>query len=75
MQNVTISMDDRLLALARDYAKRHGTTFNQFVRDLVSSKVCPEPGYSFMAMVEESKRLGLRSVDGPLSRDEAHERG
>ena len=67
-------MDERLLALAREHARKHGATFNQLVRDLVSREVNSDRGAATRAMFELTDRLGLRSENGPMTREEAHER-
>jgi len=38
-KNVTLSMDEDLLAAGRKYAKEHNTTFNALVRDIVGRTV------------------------------------
>jgi hypothetical protein len=75
VRNVTISMDERLLAQARDYARNHGTTFNQLVRDLVAKEVTPDPGARTRAAFELADQMVRSSEDGPMSREEAHSRG
>ena len=74
MQNVTISMDEGLLARAREFARQRGTTFNQLVRDLVAREVLPDRGTRTQAMFDLADHLKLRSEAGPMSREEAHSR-
>ena len=75
VQNITISMDEALLSRARQYAREHGTTFNQLVRDLVAKELSPDPGAKTRAMFKLADASRKRSEDGPMSRDEAHTRG
>lgn len=75
VRNITISMDESLLARAREHARKQGTTFNQMVRDLVAKEVAPNRGERTKAMLELAAKLSLKSEDGPMSREEAHERG
>ena len=75
VRNVTIRMDERLVARARDHARKDGKTFNELVRDLVAKEIAPEPGARTRAMFELADRASRNSVDGPLSREEAHSRG
>jgi hypothetical protein len=75
MRNLTLSLDDRLLEESREYARKHGTTLNGLIRDLLAKTVGQQPGAAFAAMVAEAKTMVLRSEGGPLSREEAHERG
>jgi hypothetical protein len=39
MSNLTLAIDEHLLAAARDYAKDHGTTVNSLVRELLERTV------------------------------------
>lgn len=39
MKNVTLSIPDELLKQSREYALRHGTTLNAFIRDLLRRNV------------------------------------
>jgi hypothetical protein len=75
VRNVTISMDEVLLARAREHAQKHGTTFNQLVRDLVAKELAPDPGARTRAAFELAIQIARRSENGPLSREEAHSRG
>lgn len=35
MKNITLALDEETLAAGRDYARRHQTTLNSLVRDLL----------------------------------------
>ncbi len=39
MKNITLSIDDGLLKLGREYAKTHHVSFNVFVRRLIEQTV------------------------------------
>lgn len=39
MSNVTLSINDEILKKGRDYAKCHGTSLNQMIRDLLEKSV------------------------------------
>ncbi|MGH9394206.1 MAG: DUF6364 family protein [Terriglobales bacterium] len=39
MKNITLSIDEETLAAGRAYAKRHNTSLNQLVRDLLRRNV------------------------------------
>ncbi len=39
MKNITLSLDDRLLEAGREYARRHRTTLNALVRELLERAV------------------------------------
>ncbi len=42
MKNLTLSVEERTLEAAREYAARHGTTVNHLVRDFLARTVRPE---------------------------------
>ena len=53
MKNITLALDDETLSAGRAYAKRHHTTLNQLVRDLLRRHVVQNPE----AKVREMFRL------------------
>ncbi len=67
-------MDEELLARARELARAKGKTFDQMVIDLIASELGRVRGTKTRAMFELADRLRKVSADGPLTRDEAHER-
>ena len=75
MRNLTLSIDDRLLAESQEYAIRQGTTLDKLVRDLLTDEVARKPGDAFVQMLTDARAMNLCPVDGPLNREEAHERG
>lgn len=52
MPNVTLSMDDELIEKGREYARRHGMSFNSLIRDLLRRRIIQETDW-----VEESFRV------------------
>ena len=42
MKNITLSIDEDILAAGREYAKSHGMSFNVLVRKLVEQTVLPQ---------------------------------
>jgi hypothetical protein len=38
MKNITLSIEDDVVANARSYAQQHGTTLNQLIRDFLRQK-------------------------------------
>lgn len=42
MANITISLDDDLLAAGRQYAKSHNTSLNALIRQLIKKNVRPD---------------------------------
>lgn len=39
MPNVTLSIDEELLKAGRDYARKHNTSLNKLIRDMLKSKI------------------------------------
>jgi len=72
--NVTISVDDELLARAREVASQRGMSFQQLIRDYLESITDPRSGSEIVkelfALMDESpgRSGGLR-----FSRDDAYE--
>ena len=54
MMNITLSVDEQLLAKCREYAKKHQTSVNQLVRDYLAT-VSGEQDSA--AVADEFKRL------------------
>jgi hypothetical protein len=57
MKNITLAIDEDILERGREYARRHHTSFNGLVRDLLERTVTPPGNW-----LEETFRLA----------DEAH---
>jgi antitoxin component of RelBE/YafQ-DinJ toxin-antitoxin module len=74
VKNLTLSIDEHLLTQSRDHARRLGKSLNQFVRDLLAQTVRGETD-PFEEMIELADKMQLCSESGPLTREEAHERG
>lgn len=73
--NVTLSIDDRVLAKARRIAAARGTSLNQMIRDYLESLT--HEG-EVTEVVNELRTLWTKSSgrsEAPWSRDEIHERG
>ena len=74
--NITLSIPDEVVKMAREYAKRHGTSLNQMVRDHLQ-KFSQEA--SRQERAEKALELFQRIVptlpkDAKISRDEMEER-
>ncbi|MBI5708285.1 MAG: hypothetical protein HZC36_14980 [Armatimonadetes bacterium] len=72
-RNVTISLDEVTLRLAREYAARQGKSFQEFARELfertVLSKSQPDEAWEFFKIAD---RLNLSVGDWKMSRDELY---
>ena len=44
MKNVTISLDEKMLAAGREYAKRHNMSLNSLIRKLLAQTAMPASG-------------------------------
>lgn len=42
MRNVTLAMDEELVRKGREYARKHGMSFNALMRDLLRRRVLQE---------------------------------
>jgi len=76
MRNVTLSVDDKILAAARRYAADHGTSLNKLVRDYLAGIANRQDKAQ-----DVRRRLRELSEDSPArlgaglpSRDQLHER-
>jgi len=74
VKKVTLSIDEHLLMQSREHAQRVGTSLNQFIRDLLAQSVRGDTD-PFEEMIELADKMQLCSENGPLSRQEAHDRG
>lgn len=45
MRNVTLAMDEELVTKGRDYARRHGMSFNALIRDLLRKRVLQDSSW------------------------------
>jgi hypothetical protein len=70
VKNVTISLNERLLELSREYAKAQGKSFNEFIRDLLSGTVEGNAVSRVEAAFAEADRLNLRLEGEMPSREE-----
>lgn len=73
MKNVTLAIPDDLLVKAREYAKNHGTTLNEMIRDLLQKRVSPEE-QNFIEKLEEFRKELKIDTKVKYSRNELYER-
>ena len=74
MRSLTLQLDERILDESEKRARQLGVTLDEYVGDLLARDVGSKRGSAFAAMIEMAGVMGLRSENGPLSREEAHER-
>jgi hypothetical protein len=77
MRNITLSVDDDLIAKARAYAQTRNTTLDQLIRDyLVRLTGQIDPQQAAEEFAELAKTCGGRSEEGfRFDRRDAHLRG
>ena len=74
MKNVTLSMPKPLIDKAREYAKKHGTTLNQMIRDLITKQI-NEKHESRAELIDEIRdELQLKTKNYKFNREEIYER-
>ena len=74
MKNVPISLSEGLLEKGREYARSHGKSFNEFVRNTISAIVEDGAEAQIRAMFAEADRLA-RPFNGPIpNREERNAR-
>lgn len=75
MKNITLAIDDELLAAGRQYAQAHRTTLNSLVRTLLRQAVMPTGEQSPIAGFLELGGRGSGTSRGKRwTRDDLHER-
>jgi hypothetical protein len=74
MSNVTLAIDDDLLAAARRYAQDHGTTLNALVRKILEQTVQPRVDSWFDEFERVADESRGSSRGRRWNRDELHER-
>ena len=74
MKNVTLSMDEELLAAGRKYAQAHNTTLNALMRDVLERTVRPDPKERTKALMELMLNAGGNSNGWKWNREELYER-
>ena len=74
MKNITLSLPDDLLRKSREYAEKHGTSLNQFVRDLLSKVLQNEEKSTIEKLLEKSERFSVNTDNYKWNRDEIYDR-
>ena len=75
--NITLSAEEQCIRRSREYAKKHGTSLNQLIRDYLNTLI---DNNNREVIADEFSRLALEhggcSPEGYVfDRDEAHQRG
>lgn len=72
--NVTLSIEERVVAEARQVAARRGTTLNQLIRDYLVDLTQPGEREAVAAELEALWSAEEYRSKGPWTREELHER-
>lgn len=73
--NITLSIDERLVAKARGKAKAMGKTLNQVIREYLETLTGADDTERWIEEFERLSRLSKGSSHGrKITRDELHER-
>lgn len=73
MKNITLSIPEDLLVKSREYARKHGKSLNDMVRELLKTTV-NQGSINYLDSIEKSrKNLGIDTRD-KFTRDEIYER-
>lgn len=72
--NVTLSIEERVVAEARQVAARRGTTLNQLVRDYLVELTQPGEREAVVAELRALWSTEEYRSTGPWTREELHER-
>ena len=72
--NLTLSIDDRVLAEARRIAADRGTSLNQLVRDYLNELTRNDDVETIIRELDAMWSERTYRSQGPWSREEAHER-
>ncbi|MBM4041039.1 MAG: hypothetical protein FJ290_21270 [Planctomycetes bacterium] len=73
MPNVTIALNERLLAASRDYAQRHGTSLNALIRECLNEKVGTTRAQSLQAFFDAADKAHGNSRGWKWNREEIYE--
>ena len=74
MKNITLAIDEEVLAAGRAYADRHRTTLNALVRDLLAKTVHADRSATAEEMFRLMDEAPGRSRGKRWTRDELHAR-
>jgi hypothetical protein len=73
MPNVTIALNERLLAASREYAQRHGTSLNALIRECLEQRVSAPKPQSLQAFFDAVDKAPGHSRGWKWNREEIYE--
>lgn len=73
MRNVTLAVDEKLVARSRQYAKEHHTSLNHLIRDLLAQTVPEENGPWLDECFRKMDVAGGHSVGRKWTREDLYD--
>jgi len=74
MKNITLSIPDDLLMKSREYAAKHGTSLNRFIREFLKQIVQNEDKTTIEKLLEKSDLYSTKTKPYKWNRDEIYDR-
>jgi len=74
MKNITLSIPDDLLIKSREYAAKHGTSLNKFIRDFLKQVVQTEDKSTIKKLLDKSDAYAIETKPYKWNRDEIYDR-
>jgi hypothetical protein len=74
LKNITISLDENLISVSREYAKKNNTSFNALVEKLLTKTVLKDPDSLSNEMIRLMNEAQGDSKGQKWTREELHER-
>lgn len=74
MKNITLSLPDDLLTMSRQYAEKHGTSLNEFIRVLLKQAVAPQENDPIQKLMDHSKLLSVDTKNIHWTREDIYDR-
>jgi plasmid stability protein len=74
MKNVTLSIPDDLLAKSREYASKHGTSLNEFIRVLLRQAIAASEQDPVKKLIAHSQDVQIQTKNWKWDRAELYDR-
>lgn len=74
MKNITLSVPEDIIRKSREYAKKHGTTLNEMVRQFLTVTVSREEKTYLNDIDQHLNTYGVKTRSLQYKRDDLHER-
>jgi len=73
VRNITLSLDEKLLAAGREYAKAHKTSLNALIRELLAQAVLPDSEDWVEAMLRQMDQAKGNSCGRKWKREDIYD--